>query len=562
MADSLTGRPVVRVPAGRPAVEDAARDAVGDADVTVAGVGPTGLGSLDPLVTATADGRTALYGQCTPERAADVAAALAADPTAGGVAAESTGDEAPTAVVEHDPDAATFPVPADTLLDVGTRRLLAGCGWHRPTEPADHAAAGGFVDADSDTVLDAAADLRGRGWGDWRHDEPVAPTWRDVRDGGALAADAGDAASGNRADGDAAVVVNAHGNPADALLLEGVPFGPLEGAALLARAVDADRVVVYASEADETALERARAAADAYPDASFEVVAGPAVYRAAEPTMALEAIEGNHRLEARLRHPGHVPTLDESPALVHTARTLTALADKVRAGERENGHRAGGRERGNSDSDRHGGRGRGNSDSDRHGDHETAAPTRLVTVAGDVETPATVELAATATLDAALAAVETTGAVKAAAVGGRFGGLTSSLAVAAAPDALADADLGTEGVVELLAEDRCVVEFVGRRARWAADANCGRCVPCREGTTQLTELLRDVYDGDYDPAAIEELLRVMDATSVCGFGPGAARPTRTAIAAFEAEFRAHADGRCPAGACFDRAEAGPREVAR
>jgi len=377
----------------------------------------------------------------------------------------------------------------------------------------------------------------------------VAPTWRDVRDGGAAdasergsatAADAGDAPSG-----DAAVVVNAHGNPADALLLESVPFGPLEGAALLARAVDADRVVVYASEADETALDRARAAADAYPDASFEVVAGPAVYRAAEPTMALEAIEGNHRLEARLRTPGHVPTLDGAPALVHSARTFAALADRVRAGQGQGGDSVG--ERGNGD---------------RVGGRDAAAPTRLVTVAGDVEAPSTVELAETTALDAALAAVEPTGPVKAASVGGRFGGLTSSLAVPAAPDALTDADLGTEGVVDLLAEDRCLVEFVGRRARWAADANCGRCVPCREGTTQLTELLRDVYDGDYDPAAIEELLRVMDATSVCGFGPGAARPTRTAMAAFEAEFRAHADGRCPAGACFDRAEAGPREVAR
>ena len=35
-----------------------------------------------------------------------------------------------------------------------------------------------------------------------------------------------------------------------------------------------------------------------------------------------------------------------------------------------------------------------------------------------------------------------------------------------------------------------MVEFVGKRTQFAADNNCGRCVPCREGT----ELLRDLYD--------------------------------------------------------------------
>lgn len=473
------------VPDGRPGF----RDAVAGADASVTGVGPTGIAALDPLVTATAAGRTAFYADCSPERAASVADELTERPI------DDAGD--PDAVVEHDPDADALPVPDLAGLGVGRRRVLAGCGWRRPTAPSDHAAAGGFVDAAPDEILAAAEGLAGRGWGDWRHDEPVAPDWRRAR------AD----------DEDVAVVVNAHGSTADALLLRSTPFEVLEGAELLARAVGADEVVVYVSAADEQAVERVRAAADAYPapDAPVDVVTGPPEYRAAEPTMALEAIEGNHRLEARLRPGDGAPGLHDATALVHSARTLAHLAVATRTGERPT--------------------------------------TRLVAVTGDVESPATVELPETATLDAALDAVQPTGEVTAACVGGRFGGLTPSLDVGVAPDALAAADLGTEGSVEVLTEDRCVVAVVGERAAYAADENCGRCVPCREGSTQLLSLLRDVYDGVYDADAIEELVRVMDASSVCAFGVDAGRPARTAIADFEAEFAAHADGQCPAGAC-------------
>ena len=517
---------VVRVPADRADLAEAAQegggtvddgegpaddDAPADDEVTVARVGPTGITGLDPLVSATSGGETAFYANVDPALVTEITADLA-EGSVGVV-----GD--PLAVAGHALGPATFPLAPATPLGVGNRRILGGAGWHRPTEPADHDAAGGFVDATLEDVVSGADGLQGRGWGDWCQDSDVEPALDRARD----------------AFGEAAVVVNAHGTAtsvghsgadtdrptADALLLESVPFAVLEGADHLATAVDAERVVVYVSEADETAVERVRTAAEHYPDpvTPFEVVTGPAVHRATEPTMALEAIEGNHRLEARLRRPGELPTLNGVPALVHTARTVAHLARRVRA-EDVGGH----------------------------------AATRLVTVSGDVEAPATVELSETASLDAALDAVSLAGEFRAAAVGGRFGGLTDSLDVSCSPGSLAAGGLGTEGVVEILGADRCLVEFVGRRAQLAADTNCGRCVPCREGSTQLTELLRDVYDGDFERGAIAELLRVMDGSSVCAFGVEAARPVRTAVEEFGEEFESHADGRCPAGACFEPPE--------
>jgi NADH-quinone oxidoreductase subunit F len=406
-------------------------------------------------------------------------------------------------VVDHDPATTSLPAPDAAGLGVGVRRVLGACGWRRPASADDHEAAGGFATPAPDAVFDAGRELRGRGWGDACHDEAVGETWATVRD----------------AD-DAAVVVNGHGTAADALLLASAPFEVLDGAAALARAVDADRVVVYASEADERAAETAREAVAAHPDppAPVEVVTGPAEHRAAEPTMALEAVEGNHRLEARLRPPGPESVgLHGRPTLVHTPRTLAHLALALRG--------------------------------------EDAGDTRLTTVTGDVASPATVELPETAPLGDALDAVDLTDGFKAACVGGRFGGLTGDLDVAVDPAALSAAGLGTEGAVHVLGADRCVVGFVGRRTQYAAEENCGRCVPCREGTTQLAGLLRDVYDGAYDRDGIEELVRVMRTSSICAFGVEAGRPARTALASFESEFEAHADGRCPAGSCLDPLEA-------
>ena len=467
----------------------------------VAMVGSTGATAAEPLLMATTDGTTAFYPACSSTRLETVAHRI-----------DETGDitvEDPATVVDHDPTLPEMPHTGLNTLQDGTRRVLAGCGWRRPANVADYDAAGGFLDnVDSDTVFDAGENIHGRGWGDACHDTPLTETWIDAYD----------------AEGEAAVVVNVHSNPGDSLLFSSTPFTVLDGAVSLAQTVDASEIVVFASVADESAVETARTAVERYPNKSsiaIDVVTGPAEYRAAEPTMALEAIEGNHRLEARLRPPGAESVgLYGRPTLIHTARTLAHLAVSLR----EDGT-------------------------------DSQPPTRVITIQGDVTDQTIIEVPETATLEKACAAADTTDGVKAACVGGRFGGLAANLDVAVDPETLTDADLGTEGIVHILSEDRCVVEFVGERAQFAAEENCGRCVPCREGTTQLAELLRSLYDGTYRPEAIDELIRVMTTTSICEFGVNAGRPARTALNTFESEFEAHANGRCPTGSCLTAMEA-------
>lgn len=473
--------------------------------VSVVEVGSTGATRLEPLVMATRDGMTAFYARCSADRIGGIVEALGQ-----GTPPTSEAD----VVVEHDPDIGEIPSTPLRPFDVGTRDVLGRCGWVRSTSPADHDASGGFVAAqtDPDEALDRIVGLTGRGWGDVATDGSIAEQWRRVG-----SADA------------PVVVVNAHGTPADGLLIESAPLAVLEGALVASRVVGAEDVVVYVSEERPITAERARRAADAVTanvsgiETTIRVVAGPDSYKAGEMTMALEAIEGNHRLEARVRPPG--PTehgLHGRPTLIHTPCTFAQVERAVADPDRDD--------------------------------------TRLFTVTGDVRSPATIELPAGQPVSTALDAVEVTGDVKAACVGGEFGGVTRDLSVAATSEALVQAGLGTDGVVEVLNEDRCVVAFAGDRARFAHDENCGRCVPCREGSKQLTELLRAIYDGDYQREAIHELARVMHTSSICEFGVNAPRPVTTAIEGFEDEFVAHAEGRCPADACDLTDGARPGEV--
>ncbi|EMA45076.1 NADH-ubiquinone oxidoreductase-F iron-sulfur binding region domain-containing protein [Halococcus saccharolyticus] len=508
--------PVVRVAIGGdhdagPELLRAARDAT--EDVRVVAVGPTGADSLAPLVLATQNGTTAFVPQCTVANVTTIVETL-----------ENGSLPDTAATVEHDPGATSMPTPPaaiDTtaVLGVGSRRVLGGCGWRAPASVADYRVsrddellAERAID-DPDAVHERVADaaLRGRGRGDGSTDAPISGVWTTATE----------------TDGKPVVVVNANEADdharADRLLLESAPLAVLDAALATAHAVDATDVLVYTNDAEALARERAQEAADALaadrdPDIPIQVVAGPDAYTAGEMTMALEAMEGNDRLEARRRPPGPDQYgLYGRPTVIHTPRTFAqvgqALADNDLGGV--------------------------------PGDPGT----RLFTVAGDVDAPATIELPTDATLADVRGAVALDGGLKTACVGGRFGGLTRDLDVPASAAGLRGARLGTNGVIELFDESTCTVALAGQRAKLAREENCGRCVPCREGSKQLVELLRDVYDGEYQDGMLRELARTMRETSTCEFGQEASRPVTTAMESFEPEFRAHADGRCPSGSC-------------
>lgn len=477
--------------------------------VEVAEVGSTGYVGLEPLVLATFEERTAFFSHPT----ADHVETIVGDLDDGSLPTDDA-----VAVVEHDSDTGTLPTPEEGPFGVGSRRALGSCGWSVPASIEDYSvsrdagllAERAIDDPESLHEQVTTSDLRGRGRGDASSDMLVAKAWRTVHE----------------TTGDPIVVVNGNESDdyanGDRLLLESAPLEVLDTALATATVLDASDIVVYTNETWTIACERVQKAATALVDAvatdiSIRVVTGPDEYKAGEPTMALEAIEGNHRLEARRQPPGPSEYgVNGRPTLIHTPRTFAQLNQILSADV----------------------------------DGASSDPgTRLFTVVADGNAPSTVELLTDTTLDAVLPAVETENGWTAACVGGVFGGVTSSLDVPASAPGLVGARLGTNGVVELLGDSTCMVALAGERAKFAREMNCGRCVPCREGSKQLVNLLRDVYDGEYKGGMLRELARVMRETSLCGFGRDASRPVTTAMDEFETEFTAHAKGNCPTGIC-------------
>jgi NADH-quinone oxidoreductase subunit F len=477
-----------------------------DTSVTTAVVGSTGLTRYEPHVLATINGKTAFFPRCTKEQLKTVLEEL----DAGSLPTEDA-----RAIAEHESEIASLPIPDDHPLNVGDRKILSACGWSAPTSIEDYRAnrkliATNFNPEDTMKSVQEGA-LRGRGRGDMAADTPVVNDWQTAEE----------------ADGDPVVVINANdADPnavTDRLLLESDPFSVCDPALAVARTVGATDVVVYLNEGDTIAYRRTQQVANTLDDEldleiSMRVVTGPDEYKAGEPTMALEAIEGNHRIEARRGPPGPSEYgVNGRPTLIHTPRTFAQI-----------GQLLGGEEFGGAVSD---------------------PGTRLFTVVSDGAPSTTVELTTDTTLDAALPVVDLENDWKAACVGGVFGGLTRSLDMPASAPGLTGAHLGTNGVVELLTDSTCIVALAGKRAKFAREENCGRCVPCRQGSGQFVNLLRDVYGGDYKDGMLRELVRTMRNTSLCGFGRDATRPISTAMEEFEPEFNAHANGHCPTGTC-------------
>jgi len=83
--------------------------------------------------------------------------------------------------------------------------------------------------------------------------------------------------------------------------------------------------------------------------------------------------------------------------------------------------------------------------------------------------------------------------------------------------------------------------------------SCGKCIPCRVGTTQMHGLLSKITRGTatYDDLAmLEELCDMVRNTSLCGLGMTAPNPVLSTLRYFKDEYLAHIhDHYCPAGVC-------------
>lgn len=112
--------------------------------------------------------------------------------------------------------------------------------------------------------------------------------------------------------------------------------------------------------------------------------------------------------------------------------------------------------------------------------------------------------------------------------------------------------MGSGGMI-VMDEDDCVVDVSRFYMEFCVDESCGKCSPCRIGTTQILKLLDKIARGNgemSDLEKLEDIGKAMTKASLCMLGGSAANPTLSTIRNFRDEYIEHiVDKKCRAGKC-------------
>jgi len=131
--------------------------------------------------------------------------------------------------------------------------------------------------------------------------------------------------------------------------------------------------------------------------------------------------------------------------------------------------------------------------------------------------------------------------VKAMHIGGPLGGLVP---VSKIDELTIDFDsfakegflLGHASVV-CIPENYPLINYIEHLFRFTAHESCGKCFPCRLGSTRGYEMIDKARNSDYkmDRVLMDDLLETLEVGSLCALGGGLPLPIKNALKYFEAE---------------------------
>lgn len=340
------------------------------------------------------------------------------------------------------------------------------------------------------------------------------------------------------------LLVNAHeGEPGtfkDRVLMESNPYGLLEAALVAALSVGATGIIIALKHEyleAEKSLKRAWESSQEYLEGKADetklpglrILRIPGYYITGEESALMEAVEGR-RSEPRLRPPYPAEVgLFGKPTLIDNVETLLYFLDGLREHERTCNITKG---------------------------------KKAYCLTGDVEHPGPYFLPYGTSSSTLLTDIGGTGMyeLKAVLPGGLSGGIIPSEKANINLDfdsvKEAGAGLGTGSMIAI-SKDRCMVDMLENIESFFERESCGKCMPCRYGTTDLKGLFTNLKHGKAtleDLKGAEETADVMLKGSICGLGQASARMFMDAIRHFRGEIEEHIGGKCPANLCFREAQ--------
>ncbi len=432
-----------------------------------------------------------------------------------------------------------------------TRWVLANCGVIDPASLDEYIAHGGYrclVDVlhtmTPMQVCEAveSSGLRGRGGGGF----PTGKKWKF--------------AQGTTATQKYLICNADEGDPGafmDRAVIEGDPHRLLEGMAIAAYAIGASKAYIYiraeyplAIRRLRQAIEQAEAAGLIGPnlcgsgfDLEVVIKMGAGAFVCGEETALIHSIEGRRGMP-RPRPPfPAVQGLFGKPTIINNVETLANIPQLMAMGH----------------------------EAFAAVGTDTSKGTKVFALSGKITYTGLVEVAMGTTIRQVLfdigGGIPDGKAYKAVQIGGPSGGCIPEqhLDIKIDYESLktVGAMMGSGGLV-VMDEDTCMVDLAKFFMDFIQRESCGKCIPCREGTRRMLEILNVLTRGRKNEARLDAIDRFMSVTqlqqlaetirqtSLCGLGQTAANPVLSTLRWFRDEYEAHLFQRkCPAGACAE-----------
>lgn len=433
--------------------------------------------------------------------------------------------------------------PDSRFLTKQKRIVLRNCGLIDPEDLNDYLSHQGYealrkvlTEMSPEQVIEAikSSGLRGRGGAGF----PAGLKWELTR----------------KAEGDKKYIIcNAdEGDPGafmDRSVLEGDPHSVLEGMMIAGYATGADEGYLYVRAEYPLAIKRLKIALeqakerkligenifDTGFDFEIKIKEGAGAFVCGEETALMASIEGKRGMP-RLRPPfPAVSGLWGKPTNINNVETYANVAWIILNG-----------------ADRFSSIGT-----------EKSKGTKVFALTGKVKRTGLVEVPMGTTLREIIfdigGGIINDGEFKAVQIGGPSGGCLAKEHLDTSVDyeslTATGAIMGSGGMV--VADDHtCMVDLAKFFLDFVRKESCGKCVPCRIGTTRMYETLQRITRGgsEEDVELLAELARDVKAASLCGLGTTAPNPVLTTLRYFQDEYEAHVrERRCFAGVCTELA---------
>lgn len=339
----------------------------------------------------------------------------------------------------------------------------------------------------------------------------------------------------------------------DRAVIEGDPHRLLEGMAIAAYGIGATKAYIYIRAEYPLAIERLKIAIKDSTDygllghnifgsgVDFEVKLkmGAGAFVCGEETALMHSIEGKRGMP-RPRPPfPAVSGLFSKPTIINNVETLSNLPEIVNRGF----------------------------DWFASIGTENSKGTKVFALSGKVATTGLVEVPMGTTVRQIIYDIAGGAAngkkFKAVQIGGPSGGCITeeNLDIQIDYQSLiaAGAMMGSGGLV-VMDEDTCMVDIAKFFMDFIQRESCGKCIPCREGTRRMLEILEsitskpsqgvDTLERFKGVLYLEKLGQVIKDTSLCGLGQTAPNPVLSTLKWFRNEYEEHIfERKCAANVC-------------